>query len=34
MKTFRQGTATMIEDVALFDRAMDGVISGIMKFAK
>lgn len=31
---FRQGTAALIEDVALFDRAMDGVISGIMKFAK
>jgi len=32
--SFRQGTAALIEDVALFDRAMDGVISGIMKFAK
>lgn len=31
---FRRGTATLIEDVALFDRAMDGVISGIVKIAK
>ena len=30
---FRQGRAAVIEDVALFDRALDGVISGIMKFA-
>ena len=31
---FRNNTARVVEDVALFDRAMDGVISGIMKFAK
>ncbi len=30
---FRHGRARVIEDVALFERAMDGVISGIMKFA-
>ena len=31
---FRQGRATVIDDVALFDRALDGVISGIMKFTR
>jgi hypothetical protein len=31
---FRSGAARVIEDVALFDRALDGVISGIMKFAR
>ncbi|MGE0371297.1 MAG: DUF1631 domain-containing protein [Gammaproteobacteria bacterium] len=31
---FRNNTARVIEDVALFDRALDGVISGIMKFAR
>ncbi len=31
---FRQGRASLIEDVALFDRALDGVISGIMKFTR
>lgn len=31
---FRNGTARVIENVALFDRALDGVISGIMKFAR
>lgn len=31
---FRNGAARVIEDVALFDRALDGVISGIMKFAR
>lgn len=30
---FRRGKAELIEDVALFDRAMDGVISGIVKIA-
>ncbi len=30
---FRSGKASVIEDIALFDRAMDGVISGIMRFA-
>jgi len=29
----RQGRAVVIEDVALFDRALNGVISGIMKIA-
>lgn len=31
---FRNGAARVIENVALFDRALDGVISGIMKFAR
>lgn len=31
---FRRGRARLIEDVALFDRALDGVISGIMKFTR
>ncbi len=31
---FRQGRASLIEDVALFDRALDGVISGIMKLTR
>lgn len=31
---FRTGAARLIEDVALFDRALDGVISGIMKLAR
>jgi hypothetical protein len=31
---FRTGKAKLIEDVALFDRALDGVVSGIMKFAR
>ncbi|MBK9130790.1 MAG: DUF1631 domain-containing protein [Gammaproteobacteria bacterium] len=31
---FRNGSARVIENVALFDRALDGVISGIMKFAR
>lgn len=31
---FRRGRARIIEDVALFDRALDGVISGIMRFAR
>lgn len=31
---FRNGAARVIEDVALFDRALDGVISGIMKFTR
>jgi hypothetical protein len=31
---FRTGKARVIEDVALFDRALDGVISGIMKFTR
>lgn len=31
---FRTGAARVIEDVALFDRALDGVISGIMKFTR
>jgi hypothetical protein len=31
---FRSGAARVIEDVALFDRALDGVISGIMKFTR
>ncbi|HHH36283.1 MAG TPA: DUF1631 domain-containing protein [Gammaproteobacteria bacterium] len=31
---FRRGRATVIDDVALFDRALDGVISGIMKFKR
>jgi hypothetical protein len=30
---FRQGRARVIEDVALFDRAVDGVISGIVRLA-
>jgi hypothetical protein len=30
---FRLGKASVIEDIALFDRALDGVISGIMKLA-
>ncbi len=30
---FRRGRARLIEEAALFERAMDGVISGIMKFA-
>lgn len=31
---FRQGRAAVVENVALFDRALDGVISGIMKLAR
>lgn len=31
---FRTGAARLIEDVGLFDRALDGVISGIMKFSR
>ncbi len=31
---FRRGRAAVIEDVALFDRALDGVISGIMKLGR
>ncbi|MCC6207298.1 MAG: DUF1631 domain-containing protein [Gammaproteobacteria bacterium] len=31
---FRSGAARVIENIALFDRALDGVISGIMKFAR
>jgi hypothetical protein len=30
---FRRGSALVIDNVALFDRAVDGVISGIMKLA-
>lgn len=31
---FRQGRAAVVENIALFDRAIDGVISGIMKLAR
>lgn len=31
---FRQGTATVIDNIAVFDRAVDGVIAGIMKLTR